>query len=79
MSGFSMLSSFAVLKSPRRWLSIAIPVIAWKMCLDEEKWKSFQQHIHIFCCKKNMQRTLAIAKNYSEFPAKYFERGMLAS
>lgn len=33
MSGFSMLSSFAVLKSPRRWLSIAIPVIAWKMCL----------------------------------------------
>lgn len=32
ISGFSMLSSCAILRSPRRWLSIAIPVMAWKLC-----------------------------------------------
>lgn len=31
ISGFSMLSSFEIFRSPRRWLSIAIPVIAWKI------------------------------------------------
>ena len=31
ISGFSMLSSFAILRSPRRWLSIAIPVIAYEI------------------------------------------------
>lgn len=41
MSGFSMLSSFAILRSPRRWLSIAIPVIAWKIFFALWKCISF--------------------------------------
>lgn len=46
ISGFSILSSFAILRSPRRWLSIAIPVIAWKTHFSLVLIKLFQQEFY---------------------------------
>lgn len=44
ISGFSMFRSFAILRSPRRWLSIAIPVIAWKIYF--QLWLIFNHNMN---------------------------------